>query len=120
MKDEPDLLVADVGQLVAVELRNVNAVEKIFSARGPVEAAERVHHRGFARTARAHQRDEFALENFQRHAAHGLHLDLAGLVGLVDVLQFDDGLHAVFALSPARAAKAAATAAKGTGLSAGR
>ena len=94
LKNKPDFLIADVGQLVAIELRNVNVVEQVTALRWAVETADDVHQRGFSRTARAHERDEFTLKNFQRHAAHRLHLDFTGLVGLVNVRQFDDRLHA--------------------------
>ena len=93
LEDEADLLVADVGQLVAVERRNVHAVQQIIAAGRAVEAADHVHQRGFARAAGAHEGDKFAGQDFQRHAAHGMHLHLAGVIGLVDVFEFDDGIH---------------------------
>ena len=93
LEDEADLLVADVGQFVAAELRDVDAVERILPPGRPVEAADDVHHGGLAGAAGAHERDELALGDFQRHAAHGVHIHLAGVVGLVDVLELNDGVH---------------------------
>ena len=50
-----------------------------------------IHQGRFARAARAHEGDEFAARNFQRNAAHGVHVDFAGAVGFVHVLQPNDG-----------------------------
>ena len=44
LEDEADLLVSNVGQLVAVELRHVEAVQQIAATGRPVEAADDVHH----------------------------------------------------------------------------
>ena len=90
---EADLLVADVGELVAVELGDVDPVEQVATARRTVEAAEQVHERGLAGAARAHERHEFAAVNLDRDAAHGMHGNLAGVVDLVNLLDFDDGSH---------------------------
>ena len=65
LEDEPDFLIAEVGQRVAVERGNIHAVEPVASAGRAVEAAEDVHHGGFAGAARAHDREKFA----------GLHLE---------------------------------------------
>ncbi len=48
LEDEADLLVADTGEFVVVELGDVVAVEPVFALRGRVKAADEVHQRGFA------------------------------------------------------------------------
>ena len=60
LENEADLAVANVGQLIAVEPGNIDAIEQIAPAGRAIEAAEHVHHRRFSRAARAHDRDEFA------------------------------------------------------------
>jgi len=66
LENETDLLVADVGELVAVELGNIDPVEQIAAARRTVEAAEQVHERGLAGAARSHERHEFAAVDLDR------------------------------------------------------
>ena len=61
-----------------------------MAVRRPVQAAEHVHHRGFARAARAHDGHEFAVLDLQRHTAHGMHIHFAGVVNLVNLFEFDD------------------------------
>ena len=95
LKDEAEFFVAEVGEGVAVEFEDVDAIEKIAAARRPVEAAERVHEGGFAGAAGAHDCHEFAAIDFERDAADGVDLDLAGIVDAVDVLKVDDGGHAM-------------------------
>ena len=43
LEDEADLLVSDPGELVLVELRNLDAIEEARSSRRAVEAAHKVH-----------------------------------------------------------------------------
>ena len=93
MKDEAEFLVANVGQLLAVEFGHVHVVEQIASARRAVETAENVHQSGLAGTTRTHDGDEFALLDFQGDATHGVHIHFAGVVGLVNVFEFDDRVH---------------------------
>ena len=50
LEDEPDLPVADDGELVLRHARDVLAVEDVGAARRPIEAAEDVHQRGLAGT----------------------------------------------------------------------
>ena len=94
LEDEPELLVAQVGKLVAVETGDVHAVEQVAARGGPVEAAERVHERGLAGAAGAHDGHKLALVQLQGDAADGVHLHLARIVDAVDVLKLDDGGHA--------------------------
>src|SRR5690606_15515367 len=57
---EADALVAYRGQLVLVQLRNVLAPQQIVAGAWHIKAAQQVHERGFARTGRPHDRDEFS------------------------------------------------------------
>ena len=81
LKDKTEFLVSQFGQLFAVEIGHGDAIKEIGSGRGLVEAADGVHQRGLARTAGAHDGHELAAVDVQRDAAHGFHLNLAGLVG---------------------------------------
>ena len=93
LEDESDFLVADVGEFVAVELGDVCAVEEVVAGGGAVEAADHVHEGGFAGAAGAHEGDEFAGLDVECDAADGVHIYLAGVVGLVDVGECDDRFH---------------------------
>ena len=88
LENKADFLVADVRQLIAVQSRNIHAIQQIMSALvGRSRQPMHVHQGGFARTARAHDRHEFAALNFQRDAAHGVDIHFAGVVNLVDILE---------------------------------
>ena len=93
LENKTELVVADFGALVAVERGNINAVEQITAAGGPVETTDGVHQRALARAAGTHDGDEFAGQNVQRHAAHGVDVHFAGAVNLVDVRELDDRAH---------------------------
>ena len=93
LENEPDLLVAQVGQLIPIQPRHIGAVQQIGPAGGPIQTAQRVHQGGFTRTAGSHQGDKLARHNFQRDAPHRMNIHLAGVVGLLYVLELDDGFH---------------------------
>ena len=95
LEDEADFFVADIRQRIPVERGNVNAIEQIIAAARTVQRADHVHQRAFAGATRAHERHEFARENFQRNPAHGMDVHFAGVIHLVDVRKLDDriGLH---------------------------
>ena len=90
LKNKTELAIANVGQLVAIESGNVEAIEQVTAARRPIEATEHIHQSRFARAARTHESDKLALRDFQRNAAHGVHIDLTGAVSFVHVLEPDD------------------------------
>ena len=56
-----------------------------------VEAGEAVEERRLAAAARAHDRDHLAAGDREADAVEGVHLDLAGVVDLVDVPRLDEG-----------------------------
>jgi hypothetical protein len=73
LEDEADLGVADLGEGVAGEVRDVLAVEHVASGGGAVEAAEEIHEGGLAGARRAHDRHEVARANLQGDLAEGMH-----------------------------------------------
>jgi magnesium transporter len=79
---------------------DVDAIEEEGAAGGAIEAPDGVHHGALAGAAGAHDGDELAGEDGQVDAAHGVHLDFAGLVGLAEVGELDDGLHGGSGLAP--------------------
>src|SRR5687767_11476168 len=60
LEDEADFFVSDLGELIAFQTGNIDAVELIAAFGWAIEAADRVHHGRFAGTARAHDGDKFA------------------------------------------------------------
>src|SRR4051794_24974109 len=90
LKDEPDLRVADDGALVAVERRDVDAVEFVRAVGGTVEAAEDVHQRRLAGAGGAHHGDELPLIDEEVDASERAHFDLAHRIDLGQALDFDD------------------------------
>ena len=89
LEDEPDLAVADRGQLVVGQGQDVHPVEVVGPAGRGVQAAEDVHHRRLARAGVAHDRDHLALVDAQRDAVERPHLDGAGAVDLRDVHELE-------------------------------
>ena len=83
-------MVANVGQLISIQHRNIGIVQKVAPGSWPIEAAKNVHERRFAGTARAHQRHKFTTLNFERNAAHSVNIDIAGAIRFVNVGQLDD------------------------------
>ncbi len=93
LEDEADVAAADLGELVVVHVGDVFVAEEIMAAGAAVEAAEQVQQRGFARAGRAHQGDEVAFLEVERHAGEGGHDDLFHLVVLDEVDDSSDGGH---------------------------
>ena len=91
LEDEADLLVADAGQLVVVQLADQLAVEPVFALGGRVQAADQVHQRGLAGAGGAHDGDVLVVLDAHGDAAQRLHLLLgAHVVGAPEVLDDDD------------------------------
>src|SRR5438132_13562163 len=93
LEHEPDFRVADARQLARTELRHVLAVEKVLSARRPIEAAEQVHERGLAGARRTGERDELAGRDVERDPTERRHLHFADVVDLRQLPRGDDGVH---------------------------
>ena len=90
LEDETDLLVADARQLVVVHLADLFAVEEVGALRGRVEAANQVHQRRLARARRPHDGDVFAAVDQDGHAAQGVNLLVAHLIGLPEIPGFNE------------------------------
>src|SRR5437764_12006949 len=90
LKNKTEFVVANVGQLISIQHRNIGIVQKVAPGSWPIEAAKNVHERRFAGTARAHKCEEFAALNLERDPADGMHFNVAGAIRFVDVGQFDD------------------------------
>ena len=90
LKNKTEFMVANVGQLVAVERGNIGVIQNVATGSRPIETTDNVHERRFSRTTRAHQRDELAALNLERNATHRMNIDVAGMIRLVHVDQLDD------------------------------
>src|SRR5437764_1154156 len=90
LKNKTEFVVANVGQLISIQHRNIGIVQKVAPGSWPIEAAKNVHERRFAGTARAHKCEEFAALNLERNTADGMHFNVAGAIRFVDVGQLDD------------------------------
>src|SRR5258708_27328936 len=82
LKNEADLLVANLGKLVAAQGADIHAVQVVGAGSGLVETAQDIHHGGFARAGGSHDGDEASPLDFQGHSAKGVHGDVAELVDL--------------------------------------
>jgi hypothetical protein len=85
LENKPEFTVADIGQLIAIQMRDIGVIEEILSAGRSIQTAKEIHKGRFSGAARAHQGHEFAALNLERHSAHGLHFYFAGPIGLVNV-----------------------------------
>ena len=90
LKDEADFAIADVGELVVVELAHQPPREPVVALARRVQAADQVHQRGFSRAGRAHDGDVFALANLHADAAQRVQLLGAHLVSLPEIFGQDD------------------------------
>src|SRR6187401_1805345 len=88
LEDEPDLLVADAGELVVVHLAHLLVVQQVGALGRRVEAADQVHQRRLAGAGRTHDRDVLAAADLDVHAAQGVHFLFAHHVRLPQVLGF--------------------------------
>src|SRR6185312_4780180 len=90
LEDEADLLVADAGKFIVIELRDQMAVEPIFALARSVEAADEVHQRGFTGAGGSHDGHIFVAVDTDVDAAEGVHLLRPHLIGLPQILDTDD------------------------------
>ena len=116
LKNEADLLVADFSELVAIEAFHGNASEQIASRGRPVQAAQKIHERGFARTGLSHDRYERAALDGDSDALEGIHGDVSELIRLREVSDVNERCwHSRFSLETRPAAR---TAGAGDGVAA--
>ncbi len=66
-----------------------------MSFRRAIQASQNIHDRGFAGARRPHHGDKFSFAHFQRNPAQRLDLNLAQIVGFVNIFEANDGLAAV-------------------------
>jgi hypothetical protein len=92
LEHESDLLVADPGQLVVVQLAHPMAVQPVFARRGAVEAADQVHEGGLAGAGRAHDGDEFVLPDHHVDSSEGVHHLAADVVVALQIPGDDHGI----------------------------
>jgi len=71
---------------------DVEPAEAVAAARGPVEAAEDVHHRRLSRAARAHDGDELAGRDRNGHVTERAHEPRLGAVFFGDAGKLDERL----------------------------
>src|SRR5439155_1746322 len=113
LEDEADPAAADGGALVDGQGRDVGVAQVVGAARRLVEAAEQVHARRLARARRAHDGEELARPDVERHAAQRPHLDVAQVVDLPHVAELDERAHVGLArTAAARRTRAAAPRAR--------
>ena len=89
LEHEADLLVANLRQLVAVQLADADPIQPVLPGRRLVEAPENVHQRRFAGAGRPHDRDEIAALDLERDALQHVHRHLAQAVVLHQILDFE-------------------------------
>src|SRR3989442_1551512 len=89
LKDEADLSIANPGQLVVTERRDVVAIEDVAAGGWLIEAADQVHQAALARARRPHDGDELALRDVERNPFEGGYLHLTSEVDLCDALEGD-------------------------------
>ena len=71
----------------------IDAIQQVAPGSRTIQGAQHVHQRGFARAAGPHDRHEFSGFDFQGDVAHRMHIDLAGVVDLVDLFELDYLVH---------------------------
>jgi len=104
LEDEPDLPVADMGQLLLVHVGGVLAGEDITPGGGHIQAADDVHHGGLARSGRAENGDKFAPAHRKIDVLKDHLLLFPHLVALDDVPHRQNRfpVHPLSSLSPRR------------------
>ena len=90
LENKADLLIAYIRQFTDTHLTDRNAIEQIISARWPVQTAEDVHQRRFARTGWPHDSDHLARGNVQIDIAQGGHNRATHDIMLAELLQTND------------------------------
>ena len=85
LEDESGLVAPGERPVLLVERRDADAVDDDLARRWQVETAEQVQHRGLAGAGAAHDRDELAPLDLERHAAERIDLALAQRIALDEV-----------------------------------
>src|SRR5699024_8324977 len=93
LEDKPDLLIADIRQLIIRQAGNVSSVQIIVTGRGGIQAAKHVHKRGLPGAGMSDDRREFAPPDLKRDSVQGTHLVFAGVIDLMYILDSDQWFH---------------------------
>ena len=93
LEDKAQHLVADGGQLVAVHLAHIPAVEPVGAVGRHIQTADDVHAGGFARTGLAHDGHELAFFDFHGDVVGSLYRGIAHLVILAHRIKLDQSAH---------------------------
>lgn len=80
---------AQASTLVTVQPFHVHALEQVFTGGGSIQTAQRIHGRGLARAAGAHDGDEIALLNIKVKTLERLERQTSFAIDLDDVAQPD-------------------------------
>ena len=91
LEDEAELVAAQRGEALVVEVRELLAVDDDRAGGRPVQAGEQVHERRLARARRAHDRRELPGREVHRDALERVHRSLPLPVRAVQVGGRDDG-----------------------------
>src|SRR4051794_22909414 len=81
LKDEADVSIAKVGELLFRQREGVGVCESDLAARGPIERAKYMQERAFARAARSHDGQRLAF--LDREANVAKHRQTAGAGGII-------------------------------------
>src|SRR5258706_13182287 len=89
LKDEPDVLIAQVASLVLVQFVDRLIEEVILARPGAVMHADQMQQRGLSSAGRPHDGDKFAFFDFSVDTPQDEGLSNAMSIELLDVSQFD-------------------------------
>jgi len=93
LEDKAQHLVADSGQLVAVHLAHIPAIEPVGAVGRHIQTADDVHAGGFARAGLAHDGHELAFFDFHSDVVGSLYRGIAHLVIFADLIKLDQSAH---------------------------
>ena len=99
LEDEADHAVAQVRALVGGGAGDLVAVQPVLAGGRVVQAAEDVHQGALPRAADAHERDQLAAVNGERDPLQHRQVNLAEVIGLVDVLESEQFHAAILCLT---------------------
>jgi len=92
LEHEADGAVAQQGQFVLAQSRNIAIIQYIAPGSRLVETPEEIHEGGFAGTGRPHDRDEFAGSDAEADIFQCREQSGRSFVGLVQAFDADDGV----------------------------
>ncbi len=92
LKDEADLAIADAGAIRQRKVRHGLGIDPVIAFRGRIEQPENREQRGFAAARRTGDREEFAVLDFQVHAAERVGLHFIGVENLGHAIQANQAL----------------------------